>query len=78
MKRALVTSLFLWLPMLVLSLMHGEAYGTGVKVVFLRDIAVNVRFLIAVPIYLPVSTNKSNPGSTRPGDCLFIIFCSPD
>jgi len=51
-KRALVTSLFLWLPMLVLFLMHGEAYGTGVKVVFLRDIAVNVRFLIAVPILI--------------------------
>jgi hypothetical protein len=51
-KRALVTSLFLWLPMFVLSLMYGEAYGTSVKVVFLRDIAVNVRFLIAVPILI--------------------------
>ena len=52
MKRALVASLFLWLPMLVLSLMQGKAYGTSVKVVFLRDIAVNVRFLIAVPILI--------------------------
>ena len=51
-KRALVASLFLWLPMLVLSLMQGKAYGTSVKVVFLRDIAVNVRFLIAVPILI--------------------------
>ena len=38
--------------MLVLSLMQGKAYGTSVKVVFLRDIAVNVRFLIAVPILI--------------------------
>jgi hypothetical protein len=51
-KRALATALFLWLPMLVLSLLHGEAYGTSVKVVFLRDLAVNVRFLIAVPILI--------------------------
>jgi hypothetical protein len=51
-KRALGTALLLWLPMFVLSLIHGEAYGTSVKVVFLRDLAVNVRFLIAVPILI--------------------------
>jgi hypothetical protein len=39
-----------WLPLLVLSLLHGEAYGTQVKIPFLKDLAVNVRFLIAVPI----------------------------
>jgi hypothetical protein len=50
--RALVAVLFTWLPLLVLSLAQGQAYGTQVKIPFLRDIAVNVRFLIAVPILI--------------------------
>ena len=51
-RRALGVVLITWLPLLVLSLVHGDAYGTGVRIPFLRDFAVNVRFLIAVPILI--------------------------
>jgi len=51
-RRALAIALITWLPLLVLSLLHGDAYGTGVRLPFLRDFAVNVRFLIAVPILI--------------------------
>jgi len=39
-----------WLPLLILCVIQGKAYGTQCKITFLRDFAVNVRFLIAVPI----------------------------
>ena len=39
-------------PCSILSLIEGLAYGTEVKVPFLRDFAVNVRFLMALPILI--------------------------
>ena len=51
-RTALFAVLASWLPLLVLSLMQGEAYGTQITIPFLRDIAVNVRFLIAVPLLI--------------------------
>ena len=41
-----------WLPLLILSLTEELAYGTAVKVTFLRDFAVNARFLVALPILI--------------------------
>jgi len=52
MTRALVAVLITWVPLLVLSFMQGQAFGKQIKIPFLRDIAVNVRFLIAVPILI--------------------------
>lgn len=51
-RRALLVAIITWLPLLLLSVLHGDAYGSKVSVPFLRDIAVNVRFLIAVPILI--------------------------
>ncbi len=51
-RRALLVAMMTWLPLLVLSVLHGDAYGSTVSVPFLLDIAVNVRFLIAVPILI--------------------------
>src|SRR5271169_2100367 len=51
-RRALLAILILWLPMLVLSLVQGQAYGTHVTIPFARDLAVNIRFLIAAPILI--------------------------
>jgi hypothetical protein len=51
-RRALLLAMMTWLPLLILSVVHGDAYGSSVSVPFLRDIAVNVRFLIAVPILI--------------------------
>jgi hypothetical protein len=51
-RRALLAVLLTWLPLFVLSLVQGQAYGTKIKIPFLRDLAVNVRFLIAAPILI--------------------------
>ena len=51
-RRGLLAILLTWLPLFVLSLVQGQAYGTQIKIPFLRDMAVNVRFLIAAPILI--------------------------
>ncbi len=51
-RRAVGAALVSWLPLLVLALIQGQAYGAQIKIPFLRDLAVNVRFLIAVPILI--------------------------
>ena len=51
-RRALFATLLTWLPLLVLSLMEGAAYGPRVTIPFLCDFAVNARFLIALPILI--------------------------
>jgi len=51
-RRAWLAVLISWLPLFVLSLLQGEAYGTQIRIPFLQDLAVNVRFLIAVPILI--------------------------
>jgi hypothetical protein len=51
-RAALFAVLVSWLPMLVLSFVQGQAYGTQIAIPFVRDMAVNVRFLIALPILI--------------------------
>jgi hypothetical protein len=51
-QRALFATLVTWLPLLILCVVHGRAFGTDVKIPFLRDFAVNARFLIALPILI--------------------------
>jgi len=51
-RRALLAILATWLPLLVLSIWQREAYGSQIQIPFLRDFAVNARFLIAVPILI--------------------------
>jgi hypothetical protein len=51
-RRALLAVLITWLPLFVLSLIQGQTLGQGIKIPFLRDFAVNVRFLIALPILI--------------------------
>ncbi|MGA8734291.1 MAG: hypothetical protein WB558_10245 [Terriglobales bacterium] len=41
-----------WVPLLVLSILQGVAYGKQLQIPFLRDFAVNVRFLVALPILI--------------------------
>ena len=50
-KRIVFITLFAWLPLLLLSLIAGKAWG-GVGVPFLYDIEVQVRFLIALPLLI--------------------------
>ncbi len=50
--RAVIAAAITWLPLLVLSLMHGLAWGSQMKIPFLRDFAVSARLLVAVPILI--------------------------
>jgi hypothetical protein len=50
-RRVVVISLLAWLPLLVLSLIIGRAWG-GAKVPFLMDIAAHARFLVSLPLLI--------------------------
>jgi hypothetical protein len=51
-RRVIVFSLFTWLPLLLLSVLAGEAVGGAIKVPFIYDVDVHVRFLAALPLLL--------------------------
>ena len=51
-RRALAIAVITWLPLLILSLIQGQAYGKHIAIPFLRDYAANVRLLLAVPILI--------------------------
>lgn len=51
-RRILLAILITWLPLFVLSVMDRQAFGHQITVPFIRDFAVNVRFLIALPILI--------------------------
>ena len=51
-RRIMVITLFAWLPLLILSVIEGMAWGTAVKVPFLLDIDAHVRFLVALPLLI--------------------------
>ena len=51
-QRILLIPLLAWLPLLVLSLIEGEALGGRAAVPFLLDIEVHVRFLVALPLLI--------------------------
>ncbi len=50
-RRMIAIPLFAWLPLAILSLAGGAAWG-GVPVPFLNDIEVHVRFLVALPLLI--------------------------
>jgi len=52
MRRALFATVVTWVPLLILSQVEDLAFGTAVTVTFLRDFAVNARFLVALPILI--------------------------
>jgi hypothetical protein len=52
LRRALFAMVVAWLPLLVLSIIRGAPYGKQLQIPFLRDFAVNVRFLVALPILI--------------------------
>jgi len=51
-RRIMVFSTFTWLPLLLLSVFFREAAGGDIKVPFLYDIDVHVRFLLSLPLLL--------------------------
>ena len=44
-------ALLAWAPLAVFTMMRGTAFGVAGGVSFFQDIAVHVRFLVALPLY---------------------------
>jgi hypothetical protein len=51
-RRIVVLSLIAWLPLLILSILGGRAWGAAVAVPFLRDVEVHIRFLLTLPLLI--------------------------
>jgi hypothetical protein len=49
-RRIVVAALVAWLPLLVLSVLGGRAWGDAVTVPFLLDLDVHARFLLTLPL----------------------------
>jgi hypothetical protein len=50
-RRIVVITLFVWLPLLLLSILDGHG-GKGIMIPFMHDVEANVRFLIALPVLI--------------------------
>jgi hypothetical protein len=51
-KRIVIISLLTWLPLLILSMLAGNAWSGAVELPFIKDIEVHVRFLVALPVMI--------------------------
>ena len=51
-RRVVVIALFAWLPLLVLCIASGDAFGGSAAVPFIKDVQVHVRFLVAMPLLI--------------------------
>jgi hypothetical protein len=51
-RRMIVISVFVWLPLLALSIAEGQALGGPAAVPFLLDVEAHVRFLVALPLLI--------------------------
>jgi len=49
-RRVLAMVLLAWVPLLLLSIVEGHAWGAGVTLPFLRDVELHVRLLLALPL----------------------------
>ncbi len=51
-KRIFIISLLAWLPLLILAMVNGQAWGAGTQLPFIEDIEVHIRFLLALPLMI--------------------------
>jgi hypothetical protein len=51
-KRAIIIALLAWLPLLVLSVINGQAWGEGTNLPFIEDLEAHIRFLVALPLMI--------------------------
>lgn len=51
-QRIIVIALLAWLPLLLLSALEGNLFGSNVAVPFLMDAEVHIRFLVAIPLMI--------------------------
>ena len=55
-KRAFLTTLVTWIPLLLLSLLQHRSFDSGIKIPFLSDFAVSIRFLVGLPLLVIAET----------------------
>ena len=68
-RRIWVLTLVAWLPLLLLTLASGQAWGSPSALPFLRDIEAQVRLLVALPVLIAaelVVQLTGRPGRQRP------------
>jgi len=51
-RRIIVLAVLTWLPLLLLSIAAGQAWGGGVSVPFLKDVEMHLRLLVALPLLI--------------------------
>ncbi len=51
-RRVLVAVLLAWVPLLLLSIVEGHAWGAAVTLPFLHDVEMHVRLLLALPLLI--------------------------
>lgn len=51
-RRVVALVALAWLPLLVLSVAAGHAWGGGVELTFLKDVEIQVRMLVALPLLI--------------------------
>jgi hypothetical protein len=51
-RRIIAMALLAWMPLLLLSVAEGHAWGDSVKLPFLYDVALHVRLLVALPLLI--------------------------
>jgi hypothetical protein len=51
-RRIIVMALLAWMPLLLLAVAEGHAWGDSVKLPFLYDVSLHVRLLIALPLLI--------------------------
>ncbi len=50
--RIIVLAMFAWLPLLLLSMLNGQAWGDTLNLPFIEDLDVHIRFLVALPLLI--------------------------
>ncbi|HKE94298.1 MAG TPA: hypothetical protein VKB34_08345, partial [Povalibacter sp.] len=51
-RRVIIIAATAWVPLLLLTILAGHAFGNSVEIPFVRDVENHVRFLIALPILI--------------------------
>ena len=51
-RRIIAITLLAWVPLLVLSIAEGHAWGGNVRIPFLHDIEMHARLLLAMPLLI--------------------------
>ena len=66
-RRVLAMAMIAWLPLLLLSIVEGHAWGGGSAVSFLQDFEVHARMLVAIPLFMlaEVWTHRQLPPVIR-------------